>query len=177
MTVTTKTSFLKRLPQMLAVAAVGVVAAGTANADIFEDAGLTGGANRIDIGKVAGSGSLTYSANDYEGGTPQVTDFTGPKATAEISCKRDGYRASRIGDQKVDGEPTTHSAEVESSLAKSKANDAALKAACKAGKTKVQLEVTVTGECRKVKTALGKKKYKVSAPAKYANFELTCDNE
>jgi hypothetical protein len=154
-----------------------VLAAGTANADIFEEAGLTGGENRIDISKVAGNGSLTFSVNDYEGGVPQVTDYTGPKANAEISCKRSGYRASRIGTEKIEGEPVSATATAEASLvAKSKKNEDALKAACKAGKTKVQLDVTVTGECRKVKTlAVGKKKYKVSAKPATANFDLTCD--
>ena len=175
----TKRSFRSLLPKVLAAAAVGLLVTGTANADIFEEAGLTGGENRIEIGKVSGNGSLTYSPNEHEGGTPQVTDYKGPKASAELSCKRSGYRASRLGSESVEGEPVSAKADVEASLAaKSKKNDDALKAACKANKTKVQLEVTATGECRKTKTlAVGKKKYKVSAPATMAMFDLTCDND
>jgi hypothetical protein len=165
-----------RLPFVLAAVAAGVLGSSVANADLAEDMGLAGKGNSIvTVGAPKGTGSLSFSLNDYEGGKPQVTEYKGPTLTAELSCKRSGYRAGRIGETTIEGEPVTAKADVEAALGRSTANETALKAACKAKKTKVQLEVTVIGVCKNVKAPLQPKKIKVTSEAKVASFDLTCE--
>lgn len=158
-----------------AVLAGALLVATQAKADIFEDMGLTGGGNSANILEVKGNGKLTFHKNDYDGGKPAITDFTGPQVKAEVICKRSGYRCSRLGEKSLPAKKTTETHDdVHASIAKDDTVNSTIDAACKAKKTQVQLPVTIVGQCEKVKFAIGKEHYKVSSPSKTATFELTC---
>lgn len=173
-TVFTKLNIV-RVVRASAIALGALFITGQARADIFEDIGLTGGGNSANIIEVKGKGKLTFHKNDYTGGKDAVTDFTGPLVSAEIFCKRSGYRCSRLGETALSPKKNHETGDVNASLAKDDAVNKTLDAACKAKKTTVQVPVTVTGQCEKVKFAVGKEHYKVSSETKTANFDLVCE--
>lgn len=169
-----RTQKLVHVARAAALALGALLIAGQARADIFEDVGLTGGGNSANIIEVKGSGKLTFHKNDYAGGKVAVTNFTGPLVNAEIFCKRSGYRCSRLGETALPAKKNHETAEVTASLGKDDSVNKTIAAACTAKKTTVQLPVTVTGQCEKVKFAIGKEHYKVSSETKTATFDLTC---
>lgn len=168
-------SALRRLAVALPVAAGALFVAGHADADIFEDMGLTGGSNSITILEVKTNGKLTFDKDDYEGGFVAVSAYTGPTVKAEMKCKRSGYRCSKIGDTALDSKHSEVTKEVSASLGKESTVNTTLDAACKAKKKTVQLQVTVPGTCHKsVFPTIGPKNIKISSAGKNATFDLTC---
>lgn len=166
---------LQRLLVAVPLAALGLAVAGHAQADIFEDIGLTGGSNTMTILEVKGSGKLTFDKDDFEGGFVAVSEFTGPTVKAEMKCKRSGYRCSKIGDVSLNAKDSEVTKEVAASLGKDTSINSTIDAACKAKKKTVQLQVTVPGVChRAVWPTVGPKNIKISSPSKPATFNLTC---
>jgi hypothetical protein len=172
----TFSKFRAPLIGFFAVAMGGICfAPSAAQADIFEDAGMTGGDSSVMIKRLSGNGKLTFHLNDYQGGKPSITEFTGPNASAQLTCRRSGYRAKRIEDVNFSRKNAVEEGDTTASLTDEKATIAAIKAACQAKKTKVQLPVTVRGVCVKVKMALGPKHIGVGAPKQMATFDIKCD--
>lgn len=153
-----------------------------AHADLLEEAGLTGGSNRVVITEVLGKGRITFNTKNTSSVNAAISTFEGPMVKAEVHCKRSGYRCARLEGtttQTFDAKSTKESGQVRASLAvKGKKAEAQLlqdlQSACKAGQSTIRLNVTVKGWCTKVKTAIGKKNYKPSASAQQASFALQC---
>ncbi len=161
---------------LFAMAAGSFLVPSSAQADIFEDVGVTGGDNYAIIKEVSGPASVTFHASAYTGGKPAITGFVGPSAKTEVTCRRSGYRVSRIGGQSFPRKRAVEEDVVSASIADQKASLSALDAACKAKRTTVQLPVTVYGACGKKTSGIviGPSKISFHAPKQMATFTVTC---